>query len=197
MVSPTWWTWLWASARIWWRTGNKACCSPWGHKGLDMTEWLNDNILLRIFLTYVFEKYWSRFFSSLFPFLSPCSINYRNDNACGTWASVLEHVESFQARDQTGAPCIARQILNHWTTRKKEREWKPLSHIRLFATPWTNTVHGILQARILEWIAFSFSRGSSQPRDRTQVSCIAGGGFSTSWATRKTPGPPGKPYNQF
>ena len=36
------------------------------------------------------------------------------------------------------------------------------------------TVHGILQARILEWVAFPFSRGSSYPRDRTQVSCIAG-----------------------
>ena len=46
------------------------------------------------------------------------------------------------------------------------------------------TVHGILQARILEWVAFLFSRGSSQPRDLTQVSLIAGG-FFTSWATRK------------
>ena len=36
------------------------------------------------------------------------------------------------------------------------------------------TVHGILQARILEWVAFPFSRGSSQPRDQTQVSGIAG-----------------------
>jgi len=36
------------------------------------------------------------------------------------------------------------------------------------------TVHGILQARILEWVAFPFSRGSSQPRDPTQVSHIAG-----------------------
>ena len=36
------------------------------------------------------------------------------------------------------------------------------------------TVHGILQARILEWGAFPFSRESSQPRDRTQVSHIAG-----------------------
>ena len=43
-------------------------------------------------------------------------------------------------------------------------------------------VRGILQARILEWVAFPFSRGSSQPRDRTWVSCIAGG-FFTSWAT--------------
>ena len=36
----------------------------------------------------------------------------------------------------------------------------------------------------LEWVAFPFSRGSSQPRDQTQVSCIAGG-FFTSWATRE------------
>ena len=38
--------------------------------------------------------------------------------------------------------------------------------------PMDYTVHGILQARILEWVAFPFSRGSSQPRDRTQVSHI-------------------------
>ena len=45
-------------------------------------------------------------------------------------------------------------------------------------------VHRILQARILEWVAFPFSRGSYQPRDQTQVSHIAGG-FFTSWATRE------------
>ena len=45
--------------------------------------------------------------------------------------------------------------------------------------PMDYTVHGILQARILEWVAFPFSRGSFQPRDRTQVSCIAGGFFTT------------------
>ena len=37
-----------------------------------------------------------------------------------------------------------------------------------------SSVHGILQARILEWVAVPFSRGSSWPRDQTQVSCIAG-----------------------
>ena len=46
------------------------------------------------------------------------------------------------------------------------------------------TVHGILQARILEWVVFPFSRGTSQPRDQTQVSHIAGG-FFTSWAARE------------
>ena len=48
--------------------------------------------------------------------------------------------------------------------------------------PTDYTVPGILQARILEWVAFPFSRGSSQPRNRTQVSRITGG-FFTSWAT--------------
>ena len=44
--------------------------------------------------------------------------------------------------------------------------------------PMDYTVHGILQAMILEWVAFPCPRGSSQPRDRTQVSCIAGRFFT-------------------
>ena len=50
-----------------------------------------------------------------------------------------------------------------------------------------SSVHGILQARILEWVAFPFSRGSCQPRDWTQVSCIAGR-FFTIRATREAQG---------
>ena len=50
--------------------------------------------------------------------------------------------------------------------------------------PVDYTVSEILQARILEWLAFLLSRGSSQPRDRTQVSCIVGR-FFTSWTTRE------------
>ena len=49
------------------------------------------------------------------------------------------------------------------------------------------TVHKILQARILGWVAFPFSRGSSQPNNWTQVSHIADG-FFTSWATREAQG---------
>ena len=41
-------------------------------------------------------------------------------------------------------------------------------------SPPDSSVHGILQARILEWVAMPFSRGSSPPRDQIQVSCIAG-----------------------
>ena len=48
-----------------------------------------------------------------------------------------------------------------------------------------SSVHRICQARILEWVAISYSKGSSRPRDRTHVSCIAGGFFTTE--------PPGKP----
>ena len=47
-----------------------------------------------------------------------------------------------------------------------------------------SSVHEIFQARVLEWGAISFSRGSSRPRDRTWVSCIVGGCF-TVWATRE------------
>ena len=56
-------------------------------------------------------------------------------------------------------------------------------------TPWTVACQaplsmGILQARILEWVAMPSSRGSSQPRDQTQVSCTAGR-FFTIWDTRE------------
>ena len=63
------------------------------------------------------------------------------------------------------------------------------SRVQLFATPMDcsppgSSVHGILQARIQEWVAIPFSRGSSQPRDQTWVSCIAGK-FFTIWVTRE------------
>ena len=54
----------------------------------------------------------------------------------------------------------------------------------ILCDPVDYTVHEILQARILEWVAVPFSRGSSQPRDQTQVSHIAGI-FFISWATRE------------
>ena len=50
-------------------------------------------------------------------------------------------------------------------------------------SPPGSSAHGILQARVLEWVAISFSRGSSRPRDQTQVSHIAGRRFNL-WATR-------------
>ena len=53
-------------------------------------------------------------------------------------------------------------------------------------SPPGSSVHGILQARILEWVAISSSRGSSRPRAQTWVSVLAGGFFTAE--------PPGKPY---
>ena len=66
--------------------------------------------------------------------------------------------------------------------------WRSLSHVRLCdpmdCSPPGSSVHGIFHTNILEWVAVSFSRGSSQLRDRTQVSHIAGR-FFTVWATRE------------
>ena len=55
---------------------------------------------------------------------------------------------------------------------------KSLSRVRLFATPPVSSFHGIFQAGVLEWIAISFSRGSSQTKDQTWVFQIAGGRFT-------------------
>ena len=85
-----------------------------------------------------------------------------------------------------------------WFCNRRERgraqlwkEWhSPVKLIQLCLTlcgPMDYAVHGILQPRILEWVTFSFSRGSSQPRDWTQVSPLAGG-FFTSRATRGAQG---------
>ena len=54
-------------------------------------------------------------------------------------------------------------------------------------SPPVSSVHSFLQARILEWVAFPFSRGSSWPRDWTPVSCITGR-FFIIWATREVHG---------
>ena len=75
---------------------------------------------------------------------------------------------------------------------KKEKKVKSLSFVQLFATLWTVACQaplsmGILQARKPDWISRPSSRWSSQPRDWTQVSHIAGGFFTSE--------PPGKPKN--
>ena len=64
-----------------------------------------------------------------------------------------------------GIIVLVRAVLSHF------------SHVWLFATPWTVappgfSVPGILQARMLEWVAMPASRGSSWPRDQTRVSCL-------------------------
>ena len=66
-------------------------------------------------------------------------------------------------------------------------KWTELKVSQLCLTlcdPMNYTVQGILQARILEWVAIPFFRGSSQLRDEAQVSWIAGR-FFTTWATKE------------
>ena len=58
------------------------------------------------------------------------------------------------------------KLVQEYCQRKSESHSVESDSLRLMA-------YGILQARILEWVAFPFSRGSSQPRDQTQVSHIA------------------------
>ena len=81
--------------------------------------------------------------------------------------------------------------VRHWVCKYTCNSEKYLESffVRIFVTPWTVVRQaplsiGILQARILEWIAMPSSRRSSQPRDQTQVPCIVGG-FFTIWATRE------------
>ena len=66
-------------------------------------------------------------------------------------------------------------------------EWvKVVQSCLTLCNPMDCTVHGILQARILEWVAFPSSRGSSQPRNRTQVSHLAGRGYMVVYSSKFT-----------
>ena len=61
----------------------------------------------------------------------------------------------------------------------KESEVKVGQSCLTLCEPMDYAVHGILQVRLLECVAFLFSKGPSQPRDRSQVFCIAGGFFTS------------------
>ena len=98
------------------------------------------------------------------------------------WVAISFFRGSSRPRDQTRVSCTADRVFTKWAMREAQRESESDSVLSDSLQP---IVHGILQARILEWVAFPFSRGSSQPRDQTQISHIAGR-FFTSWATRET-----------
>ena len=76
------------------------------------------------------------------------------------------------------------KVISSFHKKAFKASWSEVKVTQLCPTlcdPMDYTVHGILQARILQWVAFPFSRETSQPRNRSQVSHIAGG-FFTSWA---------------
>ena len=73
--------------------------------------------------------------------------------------------------------------------KRKQTKWKSLSRVWLFATPMDYTAHGILQARILEWVAFLFSRGSSTPGIKPRSPALQAVSLLTE--------PPGKPKTNY
>ena len=82
------------------------------------------------------------------------------------------------------------QILYHLSHQGSPIRWVKKVKVKVAPScptlhdPMDYMVHRILRARILEWVAWPFSKGPSQPRDQTQVSHIAGG-FFTSWTIRE------------
>ena len=116
------------------------------------------------------------------------------------WVTISFSRGSSPPRDRTWVSLIGGSRFNLWATRETHLSFNPFGaeiSLLLFCckscptlcdpmdcSPPGSSVHGIFQARVLEWVAISFSRGSSRPRDRTWVSLIAGGCF-TDWATRE------------
>ena len=107
------------------------------------------------------------------------------------WFAISSSSRSSQPTKQTQisfVSCIAGGFFTRWAIREAHNkglsEWvKVAQSCPTLCDPVDYTICGILQARILAWVAFPFSRGSSQPWDRTQVSHIVGG-FFTSWAIK-------------
>ena len=96
---------------------------------------------------------------------------------CSYKKGKLEHTHP-----PTGTTSFEDEDTDHGDQPNKEVQSVRRSVMSDSATPWTvacvSCVHGLVQLRILEWVAILFSRGSSQPSDGTQVSCIAGGFFT-------------------
>ena len=85
-----------------------------------------------------------------------------------------------------GHPIIMGWLLCIWVVGQKWSEVKVAQLCPTLCDSMDYTVHGILQVRILEWVAIPFSRGSCQPRDWTWVSCTAGK-FFTIWTIKEAP----------
>ena len=111
------------------------------------------------------------------------NLSHQENSRILEWVAYPFSNWSFRPKNWTGVSCIAGRSFTNWAIRE-DPTVKVTQSCPTLCNPMDYMVHGILQARILEWVAIPFSRGSSQPRDQTQVSHIAGGSF-TSWATRE------------
>ena len=155
--------------------GSLACCSPWGRKESDMTEWLNNKEVIDSLLSTEMKIFWRIDFCSdkSYPlFLRPDNnrLYLWFDKAC-YYLLIASLTTCLYANFNIS---VSRSVVS-------DSLWPHgLQPTGLLS------VHEIFQARILEWVAISFSRRSSQPRDRTWVSCTAGRSFSNR-ATREAP----------
>ena len=119
------------------------------------------------------------------PWVHTCVVSptFNNTHQSGIFVTVdkptlINHIQ----------PKLTLRMVHSWCCTVYKSKVKSLSHVRLCdptdcSLPGSS-IHGIFQARVLEWVAISFSRGSSRPRDRTQISHVVGRHF-TVWATRE------------
>ena len=127
---------------------------------------------------------WDFIFWQLLLLQSKISKAYKLQQLWLLGLAALWHMGSqFLIKKQTHIPCTNRQILRHWATKKSpwvslKVKVKIIQSCPSLCNPLDYRLHGILQARILEWVAFPFSRRFSQPRDQTPVSCNAGDSLS-------------------
>ena len=110
------------------------------------------------------------------------------------WVAYCFSRESSRPRNWTGVSCIPGGFFTKWAIREANIFWSlHLSFLVITVVDYpkdyslpSSSIHGIFQARILEWVALSISGRSSWPRGWTQVSCIVGRHF-TIWVTREVP----------
>ena len=105
------------------------------------------------------------------------------------WVAMSSSRPSSQPRDRTHISCIAGGFFTTESSERPKYTMKSESESEVTqscltlcdpmgCSPPGSSVHGIFQARVLAWLAISFSRGSSRPWDQTQVSCTAGRFFT-------------------
>ena len=115
----------------------------------------------------------------------PSSKILRHKNMCPKIYEIWSEFYMFYLLSFTSLECwFLCSPMYPWFLAHNEKKVKVTESCPTLCDPMDYRVHGILQARILEWVTFPFSRWSSQPRDQTQVSCIAGR-FFTSWVIRE------------
>ena len=141
------------------------------------------------------------FVSSIWTTLPAPEGQVAKDSHCTSWVAILGAESSLYRKESQSCSIVSDSLRPHglsspWNSPGQNTGVCSLSLLqRIFPTQGSNA--GLLHCRwilyqlshkgsprILEWVAYPFSRGSSQPMDRTQVSHVADG-FFTSWATRK------------